>query len=377
MSRIEYFKNILENFNFLIYFFFKRNKKKKFIGFADDYFEGNTKNIILALKKKNECFWISRYKDTIKEAKRKRINSFNYFTLVLKLIKVDCWVTSNSDRIPSLIKTKYISTDHGIPIKAFVGKKKNQHIHTLNKYLHLLPGLQTYEFYKNYYKIDKSKLFITGYARNDELLKTTKLGKKIFLTKFKLNPNYKTLMYAPTWSHDFKNQNKKGLFPDEWKDDFVILKKFLNSLSKKNINIIIRLHKYHDLIWTEKHEAIIKSFPYTTKVSSSSHPNSSLFLKYTDILITDYSSIYNDFLIINRPIIFLNSKKNIFKKFIPKVFPGPSANNISQLINLINLFINNKNYYKNRREKIKSYTHVNSKNKFTKNCVNIIEKLIK
>ena len=139
----------------------------------------------MSLRKYCECFWVSRVRATNTKINKEKFNSFNYFSIILKLIKVDCWISSNSNRIPSLIKTKYISTDHGIPIKAFTGKKKISHIQTLNKYYHLLPGLQTYNFYRNYYKIKKKQLYVTGYARNDELYYASLKEKKNFFQKTK------------------------------------------------------------------------------------------------------------------------------------------------------------------------------------------------
>ena len=213
MNKFNYIKYFIDNNHFIYFFFFQRNKNKKLIGFADDFFEGNTKNIFLSLKKKYECFWISRYNQTIYTLKKNKFYSFNYFLIILKFVKVDCWITSNSGRIPSLIKTKYISTDHGIPIKAFTGTKKFTHAKTLNRYHHLLPGYQTYNFYKDYYKIKRSKLHLTGYARNDELFKLKIKEKKNFFKKLKIDPQKKTLLYAPTWAHNDLNKYKKGLFP--------------------------------------------------------------------------------------------------------------------------------------------------------------------
>ena len=376
MTKLNYFSNILDNFKFLT-FILLRKKNKKLIGFADDYFEGNTKHIFLSLKKYHECFWVSRFKKTVHLLRKNKFYSLNYFTLILKFVKVDCWITSNSGRIPSLFKTINISTDHGIPIKAFTGKKKISHVKTLNKFFHLLPGYQTYDFYKNYYKINKKKLFITGYARNDYLFKLSKKERLSFFRKLKLNSKHKTIIYAPTWSHDHKNQFKKGLFPKKWGDELIVLDHLAKFFNKKKINFIIRLHKYHDVIWNNNHDNILKKYSNIVKVSSSSHPNSIIFLKYTDLLITDYSSIYNDFLILNRPIIFIKSLSKIFNKFISTNFPGPSVTSIKDLKKFILISINNKNFYKYKRERVKNYTHINTNLKFTQNCVNTINKILK
>jgi CDP-glycerol glycerophosphotransferase len=71
-------------------------------------------------------------------------------------------------------------------------------------------------------------------------------------------------------------------------------------------------------------------------------------LKYTDILITDYSSIYFDFLLHNKPIIFYPYDLEYYKSKdrglifdYDKFTPGPKAYNLNQLKKIIMEVIKN------------------------------------
>lgn len=68
-------------------------------------------------------------------------------------------------------------------------------------------------------------------------------------------------------------------------------------------------------------------------------------LLITDCLITDYSSVYIDFLTLNRPIIhflydgdkYIKNDRGVYAKDITSEFAGPVANNIMELIGCMNM----------------------------------------
>lgn len=89
--------------------------------------------------------------------------------------------------------------------------------------------------------------------------------------------------------------------------------------------------------------------------------DSQLLLKYAEILITDYSSCYIDYLLLNRPIIFYNFD---YKNYImndremyfeySKVTPGEKVINYLELEHEILNLISKKDIYKEERERVKS-----------------------
>jgi len=80
-----------------------------------------------------------------------------------------------------------------------------------------------------------------------------------------------------------------------------------------------------------------------------------------DILITDYSSIYFDYLLINRPILFMPVDLEEYSKkrgFVLEPYefwtPGPKVTTIEKLVEELNIFIQNPDYYIEERKLINS-----------------------
>ena len=208
-----------------------------------------------------------------------------------------------------------------------------------------------------YIGINQKKILITGFPRNDALWNSN-------LTCPKLLSNCGfTVLYAPTWR---KNSNVR-LFPF---DDlnFNELNEFLES---ENITIFIRLHPNDEENFDQRILGNrIKSF------FSNEYNEIMDFLKYFDSLITDYSSIAYDFLLLNRPMIFLPydydeycsqigfavNYKTIAAGFIPRNFVE-----FKQAL----LDIKNKDSFKERRTKIMDLCNKYREN----NCERLINTL--
>lgn len=212
---------------------------------------------------------------------------------------------------------------HGVPLKAFVFTNHNMNIK--EKFKHSLE-VPTFSKFVASSDADRSRLIhcfncseddviVTGLPRNDLLFESTDQLKREF-------PNKKLVLYAPT----YRDYQKFKFFPFE---DFD-LESFDSFLDKHNIHIFLRAH-VNDR--TKKKVESLKNISY---LSSEEYPEIQELLNEFDCLITDYSSIYIDFLLLNRPIIFIPYDIEIYKRrrgiMYPyeQVTPGFHVNSLSE-----------------------------------------------
>lgn len=208
---------------------------------------------------------------------------------------------------------------------------------------------------KSAFRIKKEKIVVTGCPRNDIIFnKITDfdlMDKSIYTTiaDIKYNDqNIKLLLYVPTFRDSAKNYTGLENF------DLDKLNKFLDDINgifiiKFHPNIKIDHSKYNQ--WNR-----IMFLPSSLDL----YP----ILNQIDILITDYSSIYIDFLLIDRPIIFFpyDMKDYIMKDRdlyfdYDEFTPGTKAFTFVELIYWIKESINNKDNFIDFRKKIKEINH--------------------
>ncbi len=198
-------------------------------------------------------------------------------------------------------------------------------------------------------KVFLAKNFISaGYPRNDVFLKKNQTetdliftDEKIYsLVKQKSASDEKVVIYMPTFREsDFGTQTSQfHSMPLE----FDLLNKQLKDI---NTFMIIKLHPFVMVFYQD----LINHNSFSNILFHSIQGDIYPLLKYTDILITDYSSVYADFLLLNRPLIFFIYDHGNCSKMahgylydFDKVSPGEKAYNQADLINCI-IKINNGN----------------------------------
>ena len=223
-----------------------------------------------------------------------------------------------------------------------------------------------------------------GYPRNDLLLKKHEehdlllCDRKLYeLAKQRFRTDKKILVYMPTHRESatsIAGYSKQDLIPLD-------LESLDHSLDSLSCTLILKLHPFVKQ-FQEKHipEKGFRNI-YFHSTDGDIYP----LLKYTDILITDYSSIFFDFLLLNRPIIFFDydfkqysSNMGGFVYDYEKMTPGPKVKNQGQLIEEIGKQLSNEDEFHQTRFSLcqKLFTHqdANSSQRIFDNLISDIDR---
>lgn len=301
----------------------------KFVGFASSRLNGDLKCIYDKLKEYGDIkiFFVTELDEEIKRLERESVTTY-YCRDIRKIpifIRTQVWVTSHGPYyipdyyIYKIFKKhtgKWIDTWHGVGVEhgSGIGRAK-----MLNAYD---VAFISSEFYRDYYiKINsnlKEKLKITGLPRTDILFNCS-ISKENAIKSLGLPQKGINILYAPSWGNPAVGEKKdKSLFPYGGDDRIITtLSEFCN---KNKCNFIIRPHpdwENHNESNTEKIIQKIQSSTGIVYCPVKKYPVTEILLCATDVLVTDYSSIANDFIILNRPIVYLDKglseDKFIFK----------------------------------------------------------------
>ncbi|MDT2681913.1 CDP-glycerol glycerophosphotransferase family protein [Enterococcus gallinarum] len=133
-----------------------------------------------------------------------------------------------------------------------------------------------------------------GLPRNDYLFKNRKNTSLInsLKKKYGISKKRPTILYAPTWREQKENIDTNLLEKQ--------LTDFIEDLNSKGWDFIYRPH-YLDNILPKN---FFKSFKNVHIIDSSIEKDAQKLLLISDALITDYSSIFLDFLLLDKPIFY-------------------------------------------------------------------------
>lgn len=235
------------------------------------------------------------------------------------------------------------------------------------------------EYYHDTKLIDN--IIVTGFPRNDTIFRQEQ--QYSLLNNIKRN---KTILWLPTYrqhsvaTDDFSKIDEisfpYGIPCFDSINDFETINKIL---LKNNILLIIKSHPAQDLKYISKiNYSNIKIIDNSYFKKGTTLYN---YLSKIDALITDYSSIYFDYLLCNKPIGLAIPDKDIYLKHVKQPFMyedgfvGEYIYNNNDLKKFILNIVENKDIKQNARNKIIKTYHKYTDGNSSKRIVNLFEKI--
>jgi CDP-glycerol glycerophosphotransferase len=267
------------------------------------------------------------------------------------------WVTNMRQplSVPRRDETICLSTWHGTPLKKLVFDMDD--IHSANPKYKEVVYKQTRgwdylisdnpfstEVFQSCFQFEKEKILESGYPANDPLYapdleeRAAKIKEKLGIPKDK-----KLILYAPTWRDD--EMYEAGEYKFSLALDIDRLKKEFGD----EYILLLRLH------YLVVDRLDMSSFGDFTKDVCNYDDITELYM-ISDMLITDYSSVFFDYANLKRPILFfmydLEKYRDVLRGFyldIDKDLPGPIFRTNDELVdaikNIDNIVADNKERY--------------------------------
>jgi len=243
------------------------------------------------------------------------------------------WLVNNSTFPSYFIRRdgqRYLNTWHGTPLKT-LGKDIRgnfmEHKNTARNLLHathvLSPNPHTSHVLierNDIAGLYQGQLAQTGYPRNDLVVNATAQQKAQFRQKLGLAGAGKPLvLYAPTW---------RGILGHPQMDSHQLIADLRTLQQQQDCEIVFRGHYFAEKALAEAGLDKVHIAPQAMDTSE--------LLACTDVLITDYSSIFFDYLPTGRPILFYTYDLEQYSQerglyFDMEEMPGPNCTTLEQL----------------------------------------------
>ncbi|WP_091734495.1 CDP-glycerol glycerophosphotransferase family protein [Marininema mesophilum] len=343
----------------------------KFVVFgaeAGQGFRGNTKYLYLKAKQDDRihCVWVLKNPIAVKQMNQEGMECYSvhslkgiYFQLRAKTFIHSHSIHDDFNRY-LLGGATSINTWHGVGLKKVWGANQKTYtykaLHEKNpikRWLHsfvvrtqnasisyvISTSDVVSSYYPETYLVKKENILQLGQARNDVFFHETEEDEAV--------PSFikenRVITYMPT----HRNFGK--------------LDKDINRvLDLKELDAFCEAHGYKFLV--KRHMFSKGQVPTRLKnVVDISHENidPQMLLKYTDILVTDFSSCYTDYLLLNRPVLFycydldeyLTKSNEMYHDYYD-VTPGPKVESFASFMEALEDVVNGRDSYDEERKEV-------------------------
>jgi CDP-glycerol glycerophosphotransferase len=196
-------------------------------------------------------------------------------------------------------------------------------------------------YYPETFLVKPENVIEMGQARNDIFYDQSLVDKHSLPTFF--HQGKRIITYMPT--HRLDGKKKMQI------DSILDLEALNNFCKANNCLFLIKTHFYAEKLRLEDYESIINF--------GGADIDPQVLLKYTDVLITDYSSCYTDFLLLDRPVLFycydydwyITSDRELYHDY-DEVTPGPRCKTFEELLFHLEEIAKGLDKYKQERKRV-------------------------
>ena len=346
--------------------FLPRKNRIIFNSTVNRYYNFNSKYLFeYFLKKKEHPAYFVIDDDNLRAT---LIKSHGDYFISSKSLKHKLFILSSKVWVTSTMETPiggiFLSTrrfvyhlSHGIPVKkagsserrARWYKKLYYKLVETNFSAFLAPTEDSKIRYQQVYGCGIKKMVLNPMPRMSVVFEDNKKEKKSF-----------KVLYAPTW----RNVDAKHLFPfDHYNEEALG-----EALEKMNVDVFLHPHPIKACIDFSG----VKS-PRLKIVFDKLGEDVNLYLSHYDLIITDYSSIFLEFIALGRPVMFMPYDYNEFKNRIGMfdydgdLSTGPIVHTQEEFLAELQKFVDGKDIYEEKRKAL-SYRLNGDKNSLVDAC---------
>lgn len=356
------FKVAVKYFIMYLVMLMPRNYKICVFGaWLGERFADNSKQLFLEAQKYKglRAVWITKDEKTMREVKRLGFEVYKWGTFKAVCMQLRAKYAVVSNGISDLEHTflggaVIIDLWHGIPLKkvCYDNKYEKDWNSPKQKFRDMLINVPL----GNMYYVATSKVFVDIYqsafrVKKEQVLCLGQPRCDVFFEKKKPKPYFpekNIILYCPT-------HRKEGAERIDISSLFD-LKRLEAYLAEYGYYFVVKKHFYH-----RNETEDFKNYPHIIDVTGFDMDIQRLIME-TKAMVTDYSSIYIDYLLLGMPLLFycydyekyLAEDRELYFEY-EDVTPGLKAKNFDDLLNELVLFATNgSEYQKEERERVKN-----------------------
>lgn len=268
---------------------------------------------------------------------------------------------------------------HGSPLKTIGAYNKNEEQKKQDYFSYVLAASPFFvPVMAKSFHVGPEKVIVCGHGRNDNLFKDCSLLKNKFNTDF----YSKIILWLPTFRKQSEKESDSIGIGSETKlaifNTWDALDELNHYLKTLNMYCIIKLHPLQE--WSSKTKGEYSNILFFTH-REFTHQKLDLYrvLPLADALITDYSSVYFDYLLLDRPIAFTiedisgyaDKRGFIFDNPL-EYMPGPKIQTKDDFFIFLDACLAEKDNYSEERKKVNNICNYY---KDGNNCKRILQKV--